>query len=283
MVYSSITRDIKGSRSAHISQLQTERENKKKKSPESTAKIQKCVLVIFNSHHQHSKTLPEMSPFQIISASALLLTCVYLPLGTPMPVTARVIKRTGTEAINAKVEIDNYLKDTYGNKDLDVKATCSSLLHHIVLPCPQNVSGCNSMVNVSKNLNYLLHLYSHVLGFIYQRSTDETQMVKLDYLEMIYHRFYNQMQRYLQVHNLSHGDTKCIEQEDIHGNITALQVDITDIEIAEVILCHLRDMAFSTMHMLGEENSLVRGYKFCRILPDLQQLCITGSGETDKD
>ena len=85
--------------------------------------------------------------------------------------------------------------------------------------------------------------------------------------------------------NLSHGDTKCIEQEDIHGNITALQVDftVTDIEIAKVILCHLRDMAFSTMHILRSENSLVRGYKFCRILPDLQQLCITGSGETDKD
>ena len=139
------------------------------------------------------------------------------------------------------------------------------------------------MVNVSKNLNYLLYMYSHVLGFIYQSSTDETQMVKLDYLEMIYHRFYNQMQRYLQAHNLSHGDTKCIEQEDIHGNITALQVDVTDIEIAEVILCHLRDVAFSTMHMLGRENSLVRGYKFCRILPDLQQLCNTGSRETDKD
>ena len=172
MVYSSITRDIKGSRSAHISQLQREREQEQK-SPESTAKIQKRVLVIFNSHHQHRKTLPEMSPLQIIAASALLLACVYLPLGTPMPVTARVIRRTGTEAINAKVGIDNYLKDTYGNKDLNVSATCSSLQDRIVLPCPQNVSGCNSMVNVSMNLNYLLHLYSHVLGFIYQSSTNE--------------------------------------------------------------------------------------------------------------
>ena len=140
MVYSSITRDIKGSRSAHISQLQREREQEQK-SPESTAKIQKRVLVIFNSHHQHRKTLPEMSPLQIIAASALLLACVYLPLGTPMPVTARVIRRTGTEAINAKVEIDNYLKDTYGNKHLNMSATCSSLQDRIVLPSLQNGPG----------------------------------------------------------------------------------------------------------------------------------------------
>ena len=198
-----------------------------------------------------------------------------------MPVTARVIKRTGTEAINAKTEVDKYLKDTYGNKDLDVSATCSSLQDRIVLPCPQNGPGCNSMVSVFMNLNYLLYMYSHVLGFIYQNSTDEAQMVKLDYLEMIYHRFSNQMQRYLQAHNLSCRDTMCSKHEDIDGRIKALQVEFTDMEIAKVTLCHLRRIALSTIRTFGKEYSPLRPYKFCGSLPHLQQLCITG--QTDKE
>ena len=226
-----------------------------------------------------------MSPLQIAATSALLLACVYLSVGTPIPVTAttgtEVIKRTGTEAINAKIAVDDYFKDVHGNKDLDVSATCSSLLHRIVLPCPQNVPGCNSTVNVSKNLNYLLHLYSHVLGFIYQSSTNEAQMGKLDYLEMIYHRFYNQMQRYLQANNLSCRDTMCSKHEDIDGRIKALQVEFTDMEIAEVTLCHLRSIAFSTIRTFGKEYSPLRPYKFCGSLPHLQQLCITG--QTDKE
>ena len=263
----------------------TERSRARTKSQENTAKIQQCVLDIFNSHHQHSKTRPEMSPLQIAATSALLLACVYLSVGTPIPVTPRtgtedvddaITKRTGTEAIHAKKAVDDYLKDVYGNKDLNVKANCSSLLHHIVLPCPQNVPGCNSMVSVSKNLNYLLYMYSHVLGFIYQSNTYDAQMVKLDYLEMIYHRFYNQMQRYLQACNLSHGDTMCSEHEDIDEKIIALQVEFPDMkEVAKVILCHLRSIAFCTMRKFGEKNSPLRPYKFCRISPVLNETCQT--------
>ena len=246
----------------------------------------KCILVILNSHHQHSKTWPEMSPLQTVAATALLLACVYLSAGNPIPenpttctedTAAKDIKNiTGTEAINAKTQVDTYFKDASGNKDLNVAATCSSQLYHINLPYAQNVSGCISMVNVSMNLNYLLYMYSHVLGFIYQNSTDEAQMGKLDYLQLIYYRFSNHMQWYLQAHNTSHGDTKCIDQEDIHERIKALQVDFPDMEIAEVILCHLRSIAWITMHTFGKENSQLRPYKFCRILPDLEQLCITG-------
>ena len=260
-------------------QSTTEKSRARRKSPESTAKIQQRVLVIFDSHHQHSKTRLEMSPLQIAATSALLLACVYLPLGTPMPVTAptvtEVIKRTGSEAINAKTAVDNYLKDVYDNKDLDVTANCSSLLRHTVLLSPQNGPGCNSMVNVSKNLNYLLHMYSRVLGFIYQSSTDETQMVRLDYLEMIYHRFYNQMQRYLQAHNLSCRDAMCSKHEDIDGRITALQVEFTDMGIAEVVLCHLRNMARSALDQVGPKNASLYKYGFCEIRHVLNKTCET--------
>ena len=220
-----------------------------------------------------------MYPLQIAATSALLLTCVYLSVGTSIPVTRatdipKVVKsRTGTEAINAKIQVEVYFKDAYGNKD--VSAICSPLLRHIVLPCPQNVHGCNSMVSVSKNLNYLLHMYSHVLGFIYQSNTDEAQMGKLDYLEMIYHRFYNQMQRYLQADRYSHGDTVSIKHQDIDGKVEKLQDEVTNMTIAKAVLCHLRKMAFSAMHEVGQENAAIRGYRFCKILPVLNGTCQT--------
>ena len=233
-----------------------------------------------------------MSPLQIAAASALLLACVYLSVGKPIPETATtgtedidkaIIKRTFNEAINAKIAvedyfkgvIDDYLKDVYGNKDRDVSATCSSLQDRIVLPCPQNVSGCNSTVNVSKNLNYLLYMYSHVLGFIYQRSTNEAQMVKLDYLEMIYHRLTSQMQRYLQAHNLSCRDAMCSKHEDIDGRIGALQLEFTDMKIAEDTLCHLRNMAISAMHQVRTIDSGLYEWRFCKIRHVLNGKCPT--------
>ena len=269
----------------------TERSRARTKSQEITAKIQQCVLVIFNSHHQHSKTRLEMSPLQIAAASALLLACVYLSVGTPETATTgtedideAIIKRTFNEAINAKIavedyfkgEIDDYLKDVYGNKDQDVSATCSSLQDRIVLPCLQNVPGCNSTVNVSKNLNYLLYMYSHVLGFIYQSSTDEAQMVKLDYLEMIYHRLTSQMQRYLQACNLSHGDTVSFKHQDIDMTVKKLQVTESDnIRIAEEVLCQLKDRAREAMHQVGKINRGLYGYGFCKIRHVLNKKCPT--------
>ena len=222
-----------------------------------------------------------MSPPLVAATSALLLACcVYLSVGTPIPVapttgTEVIQKRTATEAINANYAVIKYLKDAYGNKDLHVSATCSSMRHRIVLPCPQNVSGCNSMANISTNLNYLLYMYSHVLGFIYQMNSNETQMAQLDFLEMTFYRFSNQMQRFLQAHNLHlHADTICIKHQDIDRKVEKLQLEFTDMEIAKVVLCHLRGMARSTMRNIGAENTTLRGYKFCHSLPYLQQLCI---------
>ena len=130
------------------------------------------------------------------------------------------------------------------------------------------------MVNVSKNLNYLLYMYSHVLGFIYQSSTNEAQMVKLDYLEMIYHRFSSQMQRYLQACNFSHGDTVSIKHQDIDKRVKKLQDKKFDnICIAEGVLCQLKNMAISAMRQVGWTASGLYEYRFCKIRPLLNKTC----------
>ena len=269
----------------------SDRESKNKVT-KGRAKTQQCVLVIFSCHRRHNKRWGQMSPLQIhvAATSALLLTCVYLFVGaniptrrdatgvTVLPATLLTItKRTGSEAINAKFYVDNYLREAYTSDS--VSASCSTLVPHIVLPCPQDVSGCNSSVNVSTNLNYLRHMYTHVLGLIYQNSTDESQLEQLDLLEMVFYRLSNQMQRYLQAHNLSsvdakwylqpntrctcHAQTKDYSLSSGYDKCTVLPQELNNTEIAHVILCHLREMAKSTLRAVGEENSRRRPYQFC--------------------
>ena len=64
---------------------------------------------------------------------------------------------------------------------------------------------------------------THDLGLVYQNNTNETLMEQLDLLEMMYYRLSQQMQRYLQAHNLTSGNTNSIEHQKIAGNITALK------------------------------------------------------------
>ena len=116
------------------------------------------------------------------------------------------------------------------------------------------MSGCNALVDVSTNLNYLRHMYTHVLGLIYQNSTDESQLDQLDLLEMIFYRLSNQMQRYLQAHNHSSG----------YDKYTVLPQEFSNTEIGHAILCHLRDMAKSTVRAIGPANTPLRPYQFCR-------------------
>ena len=257
-------------------QSTTERSRARTKPPESTAKIQQCVLVIFSSHHQHSKTQPKMSPLQVVATSALLLACVYLSVGTPVPVTLRtdtedideaIAKRTGTEAINAKIAVDNYIKDKY--KDEDASKYCSSLrlsVHYWHLPQP-NVMKCNiscieCIVNTSTNLNYLLQMYSYVLGLMYRNnSSDEAE---LDFLEVIFSRFSNQMQRYLQARNHFRRDTMSTKDQQIKaGNLTQPIEGYR--QIANAILCQLRDVARTTMRTFGKEHCPLYGYKFAAV------------------
>ena len=208
--------------------------------------------------------------YQIAATSLLLLACVHSSVSAHIPIqrgtdvgvqgSDTVANTTGTEAIHAKLGVDEYIKN--GNDHFNVTAKCSALLDRINLPRPQIVPKCTSedcMVNVSINLQYLLHMYSHVLGLVYQNSTaDPDQMEQLDLLEMMYYRLFSQIQRYLQAHNLPSGheivNFTCSEEP---------KLDCT--QDVDVVLCHLREMAIRAMDIISEkQNITLYGYKFCR-------------------
>ena len=167
-----------------------------------------------------------------------------------------------------------------GNASLDITATCSVLIDSILLLHPQNVPSSNSavnvprcschnsMVSVSADLHYLLYMYSHVLGLIYQNSNTnptQQQLEQLDILEVVFYRLSNQIQRYLQAHSLSSGYTKCIVHQEIEETVTAAlwQEGFTIMEIANVILCHLRELTKSIVDVIGKEHITLYPYRFC--------------------
>ena len=209
-----------------------------------------------------------MFPLQIAAISALLLACVYLSLGAHIParreastMTAptetEVTVRTGTEAIQAKRQTDDYIKK-YKNSDSNVTATCSAcLVNSTVHKCLQSVPESTSkecMVNVSINLQCLLPTYSRVLGLI--NLSDKNQMEQLDLLEMIYYRLFSQIQRYLQAHNLPSG-------HEIVPFTSPEEPRLEYTQDVEVVLCHLRQMAKRAMNIIGKENLALYPYKFC--------------------
>ena len=212
-----------------------------------------------------------MSPFQAPTIAAILLVCIYMSKGVPsrIPRTTgeedtivTVKKRTCTEAFNTKLAVEDYFKSVNGQDLMSATCNCS-----IDLPYPQNVRECNSIyTSISINLNHLLYMYSHVLGFIYLNTTiSQSQMDELDVLEMVFYRFSNQMQRYLRADSFTCSDNMYnIHQDNVHRKLTELQLKFTNLDIAKVILCHLRTMARSTMHMFGSDYCTVRGYVFCR-------------------
>ena len=226
-----------------------------------------------------------MPPVQalIAATTALLLPCcVCLPTAQQPSATAQtgifaVASRTGTETIHARWIAVDYFRTVFDwttDKYLNITATCSDLIDSSLLPYPQNVPSFNStvnpMVNVSANLHYLLYMYSHVLGIIYQSNTNHTQQLEqLDLLETVFYRLSNQIQRYLQAHSLSSGYTKCIVHQEIEETVTALwQEGFTNMEIANVILCHLRVVTNSILNVIveviGEEHITAYPYQLCR-------------------
>ena len=177
-------------------------------------------------------------------------------------------ERTVTEALQAKLQTDDYFKDK--KKDLSVTATCSAhLVTSTVHTRLQSVPKCTSkqdMVNVSINLQYHLHMYSRVLGLVYQNSSADTdQTDQLDLLEMIYYRLFSQIQRYLQAHKLPSGH-----------NFVKLEYT----QDVEVVLCHLREMAIRALGITIEEigKETLYPHTFCRSAKHvIDEICETKS------
>ena len=171
------------------------------------------------------------------------------------PTKTEVTVRTGTEAIQAKLHTDDYIKE-YKNSDSNVTATCSAcLVNSTVHKCLQSVPESTSkecMVNVSINLQCLLPTYSRVLGLI--NLSDKNQMEQLDLLEMVYYRLFSQIQRFLQAHNLPSG-------HEIVPFTSPEEPRLEYTQDVEVVLCHLRQMAKRAMNIIGKPT--LRPYKFC--------------------
>ena len=236
-----------------------------------------------------------MPPVQILIAATTALLFPYCVCEVNTVPTAQagifaVANRTGTEAINARWIADDYFQTIFDwttDKYLNITVTCSDLIDSSLLPYPQNVPSftstvnvprcsCNNstvminpMVSVSANLHYLLYMYSHVLGLIYQSNTNHTQQLEqLDLLEMVFYRLSNQIQRYLQAHSLSSGYTKCIVHQEIEETVTALwQEGFTNMEIVNMILCHLREVTKRILDVIleafGREHITLLVYQFC--------------------
>ena len=99
-----------------------------------------------------------------------------------------ITNRTGTEAYRSLSAAIDY----FGGKTLPehLPSDCD-----IRLECCLSGPGCNTPVNISKNLNQLMHMYSSILGLI--TSDDDTDEIELDFLEMTFFRFRIQMDCYL--------------------------------------------------------------------------------------
>ena len=220
-----------------------------------------------------NKSQLEMSPLQFTATLALLLACVHLSVGGPLPADNPVTRRTGTEAVSSLILPTKYL----------LSASCASSAN-IDLPCPFNVSGCNSTVsNIATNLNYLVYMYGYVFGILQENgSIAESELDSLDFLEMVFLRFSSQMHRYLQGYRRACSDATCIayqgiDMDSIPGNVTALLQSrgYTHLELVKAIMCQVGVVARNTMWLVGRENSSVRPYKFCRSIPPLQDYCYT--------
>ena len=194
-----------------------------------------------------------------------------------------VKKRTGTEAINAKAAVDNYLKDANDNEGLDVSAHCLDLGSYLHM---EECTSMACMVNVSIDLQYLLSMYSHALGRIYQDSTSNagstsSDEAELDFLEMTFSRFSNQMQRYLQASKECSGGTAYngtamrsiyINHQEIDNRL-GTQPATGYKKSAHVVLCQLRRVAMAVVYTLKQENCSLYGYKFCSSLEELISMC----------
>ena len=216
---------------------------------------------------------------QFTATSALLLVCVHLSVGALLPVDKPAYRRTETETRNSLI-LSNRLFPSLASE-------CASMTHleDVNLPCPPDVSGCNSTVSsISANLNYLLYMYGYVLGLSHENnSIVGSELDKLELLEMVYSRLSTQLERYLQAFSRACNDSMCIvyqgfDKASIPEELTTLQQlgGYTHLELLKLIICHVRMVIFNIWYLPGfKENITVRPYRFCRSLPELMQYCPT--------
>ena len=203
-----------------------------------------------------------------------------------------ITQRTGTEALNAISIVRCYL----GN--------CTDKSHQIVAVSPDKVNECGNIslippaselqgtANAFRNLNKLLHMYHYIWRYLELHHNDgeflQTESPKLDMLGIVYFRFSNQVERYLQAHRCSCNDTQCtvqgidkkeIEQE-IHQKLQT--ATCTHKLLLNVIMQDLRKVANDTLQSLTCRHSpncpdtySLYPYQLCHSLRTIPITCNT--------
>ena len=187
-----------------------------------------------------------MRPLQVVVTSTLLLICIHLSLAVAvgaMPSKAAPVQRDGeafwcshsivanqTDIIQKAhkeamivIRIVGYLLE---RNPYDTQYPIAGLKDNrkcdpIVLPPPPR-SAFNSTLQYTAdafwNLTHLLQLYHSVwrLMELHEGDSVGSDLAKLDFLEIVFSRFSNQVERYLHVHRCSCKGINCNMHQDIN-------------------------------------------------------------------
>ena len=173
-----------------------------------------------------------------IAISVLLLACLHLSAGAAVGTMPRIpapVEGEG-EALWCNHDIvanqDNTIRKArreaeitsrvthsllYGEHDPQLKidglkesGQCQSI---VLPPTPYSVfnSTLQSTANALWKLTHLLQMYHKVWRAmeLHEGYSEESESAKLDFLDIVYSRFTNQVEQYLQVHRCSCKDTNC--------------------------------------------------------------------------
>ena len=181
-----------------------------------------------------------------IATSVLLLTYMHLSAGAALHAMSRkaapvegegealwcshdivpsqtdIIRNTRREA-EVSITIAHYMlngkpfEPQYMIDGLKENGECQS----IVLPsppCSAFNSTLQSTANAFWNLTHLLQMYRFVWRImeLHEGYSEESESAKLDFLEIVFSRFSNQVERYLQVHRCSCKDSNCTMYQSIN-------------------------------------------------------------------
>ena len=185
-----------------------------------------------------------------------------------------ITQRTGTEARNVQKIAQCYLENGIVCSHPQIVGMSSRRVNECgnisLIPPASELQGT---ANAFRNLNKLLHMYHYIWRYLELHHNDseflQTESAKLDMLGIVYFRFSNQVERYLQAHRCSCNDTQCtvqgidkkeIEQE-IHQKLQT--ASCTHKLLLNVIMQDLRKVAKDTLKSLT-----------CRHSPNYHPKCI---------
>ena len=211
----------------------------------------------------------EMSPLLVAATTTLLLACMHFTVGAsdvmsvPFGIQQHkdaTTNRTGEEAFRSAHEARRYL----GGRQPD-QSPCG----HISLPCPLTVSGCNTSTNISRNLKHLLYMYSYVLRL----NDSETNEKELDFLEMMFSRFSQNMEWYVQVSDAT--VVSVVDQNWILGEINdpLSKKGCTPKGLLKLIIWKFVELGGATVRLNQFSRIHNFGYRLCNHIERLNETC----------